>query len=378
MHFGSLKARDLPERTWTSVAVESFYRDLIKAPQVVFLGSSLMLTPLNMTDAKILGRTLDGSRHHQSIYFGALVKKLTGREINTFNFSLPGEMPSDAYLITKLLLRGTKKPEVIIYGVGPRDFMDNLLDSPVATDPYRYLSKLDSHGPDSSFVGHRWDQQLDYWLTRLVYPYGKKEDISTQAQLRLQKLLISNLCASTGVGQLTWKQKRTLLGQSHTMEIAEGECLFYPVIAHDANRFNDNLGEYKQRYGVLNWNTFLVQLNFLAKLLDTARAQHINAVIVAMPITSVNRRLIPEFTWQAYKSSLRVITISKAARFVDLESSDQFCDDDFGDTVHLNTIGGIKLVQVLVEQLLQDGKLTNSDRAIGQVSGEGPGKDEAL
>lgn len=51
-------------------------------------------------------------------------------------------MPSDAYLITQLLLGYKDHPKLIVYGVGPRDFVDNLLTSATSTDPYRCLSKI--------------------------------------------------------------------------------------------------------------------------------------------------------------------------------------------------------------------------------------------
>jgi hypothetical protein len=145
-----------------------------------------------------------------------------------------------------------------------------------------------------------------------------------------------------------------LLPRYHPMEIAAGESFFKPEYRLDKGRFTNNLEEYRQRYGVLNWDTFLTQFNFLAMLLQEARVQNTKVVLVEMPVTSVNRRLIPKFVWNSYQASLRVITRSKGASLVDLQGSNLFTDDDFGDTVHLNTTGGTKMLNFLAKDLCKE------------------------
>ena len=123
--FEKLKPADFAFNTWTTWSIKD-YLGHTKAPDVVFLGSSLMLVPLDGVDADYMRKDIDAARHHQSLFFENHFKKYTGKEVSSFNFALPGEMPSDAYLITRFLLEGKKAPKVLVYGVGPRDFMDNL------------------------------------------------------------------------------------------------------------------------------------------------------------------------------------------------------------------------------------------------------------
>ncbi|PWT95459.1 MAG: hypothetical protein C5B53_11460 [Candidatus Melainabacteria bacterium] len=355
------------EHTWTTWAIEHFSK-LAAAPQVVLLGSSLMLTPINLADAQVLDRTLDGSQHHESAYFSKLMENLTGRHVQTFNFALPGEMPSDAFLITKLLLKGDKKPELIVYGVGPRDFMDNLLASPTSTDPYHYLAKLDDNALGETRVNGSWDERLDGFLGKINYPYGKREEITECVSLFLDKLTEGLLPESIRSRQITNQQLHTMLPLYHPMSIAVGECLFSPLTKQTSSVFKDNVDEYKRRYGTLKWQMFLSQLKYLADCLEIARKQGTDVVIVSMPITKVNRSLIPSLAWNAYKRSLRVVATSKGARFVDLDESKEFSDADFGDTVHLNTVGGIKLIQLIVADILQQNHLTMNGQALKQTS----------
>src|SRR5579885_3144617 len=142
LQVGALSPQDVPYPTWTSWAISDFMENAQKRPDFVFLGSSLMLVPLDGVDADYTSVALDGSKHHKSIFFEEKFKQYSGEKVDSFNFALPGEMPSDAFLITKFLLRDEHRPHVIVYGVGPRDFMDNLLPSPSATDPFRYLSRF--------------------------------------------------------------------------------------------------------------------------------------------------------------------------------------------------------------------------------------------
>jgi hypothetical protein len=358
------------EHTWTSCAVDHFSK-LATAPQVVLLGSSLMLTPINLADAQVLDKILDGSQHHESAYFSRLIENMTGRQVQTFNFALPGEMPSDAFLITKLLLKGDKKPEMIVYGVGPRDFMDNLLSGPTTTDPYRFLSRLDENPLTDYPPSGPWEGQFGKFLGKVFYPYGKREILMERFDLFLQRLVAEWLPECLRDRQISNQQLHMLLPSYHPMSIAVGECLFSPINKQTASVLKDNIDEYKRRYGTLKWETFLSQLKYLADCLEIARKQKTEVLIVSMPITKVNRSLIPSLAWNAYKRSLRVVAMSKGARFVDLDESKEFSDADFGDTVHLNTVGGIKLIQLLVTEVLQEDHLTMPIRTIGQRSFDG-------
>ncbi|MBI4533649.1 MAG: hypothetical protein HY711_06845, partial [Candidatus Melainabacteria bacterium] len=171
LRFSETQMHEYPEKTWSYWTIKGFVESH-SCPDVVFLGSSLVLVPVAGADADYLNKRLDGSKHHRSIYFESTFRQDTGHAVKTFNLALPGEMPSDAYLITDFLLKGTKRPRMIIYGVGPRDFMDNLLPSPSATDPYRSLSRLaDVRALTKRVVRDAFDW-MNFELGQLVYLYG--------------------------------------------------------------------------------------------------------------------------------------------------------------------------------------------------------------
>lgn len=66
--FARAPAWQVRDKTWAGWAVRDFLTG-DERPQVVFLGSSLVLVPVATVDANFLGRRLDGSQHHRSYYF---------------------------------------------------------------------------------------------------------------------------------------------------------------------------------------------------------------------------------------------------------------------------------------------------------------------
>jgi hypothetical protein len=80
-----------------------------------------------------------------------------------------------------------------------------------------------------------------------------------------------------------------------------------------------------------------------------------------MPITSVNRKLLPGYIYAVYKENLRVLSKSCGADFIDLDDGGYFSDRDFFDTVHLNAAGGNKLLGLFSNYIVQH-KLIDNDK----------------
>lgn len=337
---------DFSVLSWTGWTIKQFLEH-DQRPNVVFLGSSLVLVPLDGVDADYLNCKIDGSQHHHSAYFEHRWQELTGKNLSTYTFALPGEMPSDAYLIVKNLLKGDKKPDVIVYGVGPRDFLDNLLPSPSATDPYKYLSRFGPIEPIASRVMSDWQERMDFELGRLFSLYGNREHLSAQAN-RLASSLLPQLFH---VGkELNLDERHVILPDYHPCEVCKGQAFFRPTNGQ-TEKFADNLGEYKKRYAALKWNTYLTQMEFFADTLSEARSNGIKTVVVAMPITDLNRSILSDKSWMAYRNGVLAMAKQKGATIVDLSESPLFSRADFMDTVHLHAAGGKRWLDVVSSKM---------------------------
>ncbi len=353
---GQLKPEDFPYPTWTSWAIGEFLGEK-KPADLVFLGSSLMLVPLDGVDADFTKTQIDGARHHKSIFFESKFKQYSGADVKTFNFALPGEMPSDAYLLTKFLLKDEKRPDIIVYGVGPRDFMDNLLPSPRATDPFRYLSRLGDYSERICLVAPKWEERLGYELTRLFYPMAESENIMSSLSRSANQLLAN---AFPDVKPSDVHKRRLLLPDYHPFEIRLSECFFRPTTDENRPPFTDNIDEYRKRYKKLKWDTFLSQMQFLTDIIDTANQRGTHVVVMAMPITDINRQLISDEAWKEYKTRLKALAEAKGASYLDMYETKAFPLKDFGDTVHLHSGGGAKLLDMLARELAKDRAVTSA------------------
>lgn len=350
--FGALAPSDFPFHTWTSCAIDDFQSNEQGRPQIDFIGSSLVLAPLGQVDSDWQKKKIDAPRHHRSLYFENSWKKLTGENIKTFNFAIPGEMPSDAYLISKFLLKGEKKPDVLVYGVGPRDFLDNLLPSPSATDPYLWLSRFGDVNDHIALINPDWQQRMNYEMGRLIFPYGQKIDLVTTFSRAAVAFLDKVVPPTNGGAPIAIR--RRILPDYKSFEVAKDECLFIPAVPGEQKPFTDNIDEYRKRYKKLKWETYLTQMQFMVDTLNIAKERGIKVVIVSMPITEINRSLLSDLSWQTYKKSIKVVAQAKGATYIDIEGSGKFSTKDFGDTVHLHGGGGAKLLDMIAETLVKD------------------------
>ncbi len=355
--------QEVSKHTWTEWALIDFQKQIDNPAPIVFLGSSLVLYPLNLVDANFLNRFVDGAIHHTSIMFDHLLQNNNDLPITTFNFALPGAMPSDVYLIANLLLQGKNQPQLIIYGVGPRDFLDNVLSTPASTDPYRCLSKIlwKTNSPKTvfSYIGQDWQSQLNYFLMQHLPLYGQQEHI--EQSLSRKFLPISNAIIAALPARISTQKLHILLPNYDPMAIDLNQCLFSPHDnAVDPYRFEKDLNEYRKRYRKVNWDIYTCQTGFFVDFLKFTKQHNIKVLVVEMPITSTNRQLLPGYVFAAYKEHLRVLSRPYGAHFIDLDDSGCFNDQDFTDTVHLNTTGGIKCLKLISSYVKQH-------RLVGQL-----------
>jgi hypothetical protein len=360
--FGSLPPDQFPYRSWTAWTIEDFLKQP-QTPDVVFLGSSLVLVPVAGVDADYLKQRLDGATHHESLYFDQVFGNKSGMPVRSFNFALPGEMPSDACLIANFLLKQPRTPALVIYGVGPRDFMDNLLPSPSSTDPFHFLSRFGDISQWASLLMPDWVDRMNYELGRAVYLYGNKCDIAISLATGLSSALNEVLPPVTLSDADKAALVHTLLPTYKPFALNRGEAFFRPLTAAEAAKFTDNLEEYRKRYKTLRKDTFNTQMSFFADTLAAAKRQGAHCVVVAMPITDLNRSLLSDRNWHAYRQGVQAVANKEGAAFVDFSDDHTFQRTDFCDTVHLHAGGGRKWMDKLIARLASDPTVVSEIKA---------------
>lgn len=337
-----------PNRSWIWWAVKDF-RQQKTAPDIVFLGSSLMMAALYGGDATYLNAPQEIISHHYSRYCQDLLLKSTGRSFHTFAFCIGGQMASDAYVIAAGMLKGQKKPGTIVYGIAPRDFMDDTMPSPASSETFHYLERV-SDLKDVALSARQsfWDR-IDYYLNQASFIYGHRQDF-----LYLQQNFVTLLLRRFGICQNDQIKTLLPLRKFAMLQLPEdfGPHDVFEDPYNPALKYPDNTQEYKARYAYFNHKFFADQLTYLQRLMAVCQARHIQLLLVNMPVTQGNMQLMPAGFYKAYIDAVESASRHNHNRFIDLNSPALFLPQYFADTVHLNGRGGMVFVRQLVLHML--------------------------
>ena len=313
-------------------------------PDVVLLGSSLIMSPVWTADFRRFGfpAVADFYRHH---HYKMLEQALTGQgeaPKQVFSFAVPGAMVSDMYLVVDKLLKGDKTPPLVVYGVGPRDFMDDLASGETATAVFSRLGDV-SDLNRSSFSNATFDEKFELLLDRSIYLYGKRVRYQTKVDSFVRKVAMKATAEKNGVDPF-----------ATTADV-------FPLFQDRKILWQRSLDEYRMRYQKFNAVQYATQRRFLQDLLTTCHDRQIDVLLVNMPLTDDNRKLMPPGLYKSYLDNLQTVAKTNSVPLLDL-SKEQFPDQCFYDTVHLNEAGA-KLFQAQLQKVLRanaDGRMTAS------------------
>jgi len=348
--FAKVDPASLPAtHTWTWWATQEYLNDM-PPPPVVLLGSSLFMHPIARQDADFLNKDFDYVRHHYSLY---LSKQLQNRfhlkrEPMCFNFSLPGDLVSDQYMVARSLFTGNHKPRYIILGTSLRDFIDNAVKCPGTTPPFRYLQRFTDISDISNIAYPQFWQKFDYYFGQLFYPWAKRLDLQALSSESAKTLLAPLIAKFSSPSLLNDLDYRRHAPASLHSEVEEGMDIIQP---HIAPSYDANYADYIRRYGTNNGDQYLrmfnIQRQFFLKLLTLCKHENIKLIIVNMPLTPENKDLMPPESYQRYMNVLKTESNNYNFPLLDLNKCPQFIHSDFYDTAHMNSAGGKKLLDLL-------------------------------
>lgn len=351
--------------SWTWWTVNDI-RHATKPANVVLLGSSLMVAAIAECDANFLKHSLDLATYRGASYMDKVLRDKLGGTFNTMNLSAPGQMPSDAYLTLKAALQEGMKPQVIVYGVAPRDFLDGTMQSPSDTEAFKYLRRnvdISDCGFDyfSSAFG-----KFDWFLQRSVNLYR----LSLDCRLTLEKLSrqylshngLVNLPEQEGAAGPFAIRLRALL---RPFNIEPGTFLALQTVNNKSSMI-DNRRDYMDRYRNPDQRLYETQFRFLNRIVDTCAKENIKLILVQMPITQENVQILKPAVYDKYKADLVRVSADNKIKLLDLCKFEQYSKDDYRDTVHLNGFGGKKFVDNLVAAIDADNQLKASLATAGK------------
>jgi len=339
-------------------------------PEVLLLGSSLVLVPSVRCDDSFHNRKTRFDRWYyrnvideytKADFFQNALTKASSQNRKVLDLAIAASIMSDQHLILKKYLASGKKPELIVCGIAPRDFLDNLRQDPEKTPTYSILADLtcvkdllEQKRSKEAISNFAFGYLSDVFKNRADYKtflVGAASRISGHPVDLYNATLDQEKSAepTTGMAVVAEKADRGVLDNSK------------PLYKEPKNTLSD-LKEYNRIYLPVNNNVFKLQLGYLDKFLALATEHNIPVVLVEMPLTAENLAILPDDVRRRYSKKVQELATRYNAKIVTPGERMTFATDDFEDSVHLNTQGGLKVFSDVAQQI-------GNDRALAQRTG---------
>lgn len=376
-----------------------------KKPDVMVAGDSLIFSALYFADQET--KLANPDEYDQTYLDARLLSKLLSKQYNrkqtdVLNLSVPGGTPTDACLLLNEIIAQGKAPKLLMYGLAPRAMADNQVPGAGAiggklvlnvTPPHkeqpglsdyidqsiRKLSETDAVRNILREFGQLGDspsevQLRDFYVGTLWQYYHDRGKVRSELSSRATQVLKPATVKDTSEGNASGGAATVINAEAKASSgalPADGKKgqKEEPMWRHfNPERFERDLANYNQRYNPPNFKKFNKQADALSKLAQLCLANNVHLLIVNMPLSEANRSLIkPEF-YSAYIKKLNDLatgnggTAQSGITFIDMSRPEEFPQEMFLDSVHLNSIGAQKFEDSLVsamKQLIDKSKFAN-------------------
>lgn len=318
---------------------------------VLMLGSSLGIFPAALADFKEFGEPKPGADkflHYSSYrYLDKLLSTDSGSPVKTLNLSNQGGMTSEDLLLLKGALKAGINPKLVILLTGPRDFLDHqtnkIGESKLSKALLVRISDSLWNFSDTATAN------LETLASRFLPLFLQRDAVTKFLTTGLKKTIAF-------VWNKPYRDKPVSTGGS--LESIKDE----PGSPEMMDFYTAN---YKIRYLPIDWQRWKLESDALGQIVQICQQRKVPLLIVAMPLTSSNRDLLPaDFIGKHQSMLAQLFNNNKdSAVLLDLFASDQFDIEDYMDTVHLRSCGGMKLAKMIQAKLAKLGWLTGGQKS---------------
>lgn len=294
---------------------------------VALIGSSLVIAPLWSADVSRGYFHKDCMTHHTSRQLTGLLAR-EGLDADVVSLATAGQFVSDTYLIVDKFLKAEKKPEILIYGIAPRDFMDDTAGGLALTSVFDQVVTVADIPKLSQLFFNTYEERIDFILNRTAYLYRKRGRYQTKFQDNCRKL------AGAALGDR--RDKVVVAG-------ANDPLAGFLLGGNRTDIWAKSIEEYGRRYRYFNAQQFNKQKDCFKALVALCKERQIKLYVMAMPLTGDNRKLMPPEFYDKYISFVESETKAAGVPFLDLQK-EAYGDNDFYDTVHLNSQGAARFL----------------------------------
>ena len=357
--FGKVDPDALPvARNWIWWATHEF-NDLPKAPDVVVLGSSVVMHPLWHHEADFRKQPVDLVADHRSKYLEHIISKSSPvplRGLTCFNFGLPGSMVSDDYMVAKSMFTEERKPTVVVLGLCPRDMIDNRFNNAASSKHFQYLSRYTDTSKLLDLSMPQWWQRIGYLTSEAIYFSSK----AVAAQVITEegvKNLFSPLTAQLPPSPLDRKTEEDKRFAMYQNLVEKG---FWIAKPNAPFMFMNDTGDLKKRFKNANNPLFENQKKWLDMCLQTCKEKDVKVVLVNMPNTLIARSVMPNGTYERHVACLKEMAKKWDCAYVDADRPSYYGEKDFTDWCHLSADGGKKAFGFIGQEIAGNAQLVAS------------------
>jgi len=337
------------------------YQSETHSPDIVFLGSSLLLNPIWENEARFLNKNVDIVLNRRIRYLETVIKNdAPGKQATCLNLALPGARVSDDYMVMRSLFTKDRKPRVVVFGLSPRDFIEDGFKYPVTSSHFHFFAEKGDVDELVDLAMPQLWQKIAYYLHRSVYLDRNKEKLTALAahnfadttNLAHTPNLTDTTSLTTGKNckpVLQTKESRTGLFQA---KLEPGIFIAPPS---KPDYFLD--GDYIQARAkfVVDKVGYENQRRWFELCLATCQKQDIQPVIVNMPITQRNIDLYAPGVYQNCVGMIASTASRFKCPFLDLQG--KIVDrSDFMDMCHMDASGGRKFLDYLGNLIVTDSR----------------------
>ncbi len=327
-------ADGVPPNYRSAVSKLSDYLGSSANPDIVILGSSLILHPSVRCDDRLAGLKdcFDDWYYYErfpeysrSNYLEHLLGK-AGVKASIANLGIASSIMSDHAGVFETIVKAGKHPKMAVCAIAPRDFLDNTMVPETDTPAQFYLREYQNTDGISLPKGTSkdalttWSESEEHHLKKFI--------------ARVRGWSTDLACQISGHPKLP-ARTRTKLGEP-------GE-----------NKLKD-LGVYRRLYNPPNFKLLARQEAQLKKFLACAKENGIAVLLINMPLTKENLSTLDKKAHETYIATIYRAAKESGATLLDIGVTGKYPTNDFEDCCHLNRIGGEKLFAEIVDRIVKD------------------------
>jgi len=314
-------------------------------PQILMLGSSLILFPSTRTD-----EMMDSKPHRYDSWYVRhrisadtvpryFSKELEGKlktKIEICNLGVQGSIVSDQMLILRKSLEWGKKPKIVILELAPRSFLDNMHKQIRSTPVFQVLGDFAEAPP--LLKDGKIDKQALLTAPGLIsYYYRVKADY--------RSLLCNIVASALNRPMNSWEAQKNIRRRK-LISLVNPEMEWQASEKPLGPKYSD-LSMYETIYNPPDPDFFAAEQADCLNLLSQAKLAGISVIVVDMPISGPNRLLLDKQYQAKYRQFIKYLENQQHIEVVHLSDEPSINDDDFEDSAHLNASGGKKLFAAL-------------------------------